>query len=62
MIFLCPGMICRGRPRRFGKSKYGIGNRALRAFVDLLVVRWMMDRRLRYEVAEGLGGDERTQA
>ena len=45
------------RPRRFGESKYGIGNRALRAFVDLLVVRWMKDRQLRYEVAEDLGGD-----
>jgi glycosyltransferase involved in cell wall biosynthesis len=41
------------RPRRFGQSKYGIGNRALRAFVDLLVIRWMKDRLLRYEVAEG---------
>ena len=50
------------RRRRFGNSKYGIGNRALRAFVDLLVVRWMKDRQLRYEVAEGLGGDERTRA
>ena len=38
------------RPRRFGGSKYGIRNRAVRAFVDLLVVRWMMTRRLRYEV------------
>ena len=45
------------RPRRFGESKYGIGNRALRAFVDLLVVRWMKDRQLRYEVAKDLGGD-----
>jgi len=45
------------RPRRFGQSKYGIGNRALRAFVDLLVVRWMKDRLLRYEVAEDLGGE-----
>jgi dolichol-phosphate mannosyltransferase len=45
------------RPRRFGQSKYGIGNRAFRAFVDLLVVRWMKDRMLRYEVAEDLGGD-----
>jgi len=45
------------RPRRFGKSKYGIGNRALRAFLDLLAVRWMKDRQLRYEVAEELGGD-----
>ena len=47
------------RPRRFGQSKYGIGNRALRAFVDLLVVRWMKNRLLRYEVAEDLGGDGR---
>jgi glycosyltransferase involved in cell wall biosynthesis len=45
------------RPRRFGESKYGIGNRALRAFVDLMVVRWMKKRLLRYEVAEDLGGD-----
>ena len=49
------------RPRRYGTSKYGIGNRALRAFVDLLVVRWMKDRQLRYEVAETLGGDERPR-
>jgi glycosyltransferase involved in cell wall biosynthesis len=45
------------RPRRFGESKYGIGNRAFRAFVDLLVVRWMKDRVLRYEIAEDLGGE-----
>jgi dolichol-phosphate mannosyltransferase len=45
------------RPRRFGQSKYGIGNRAFRAFVDLLVVRWMKDRLLRYEIAEDLGGE-----
>jgi dolichol-phosphate mannosyltransferase len=45
------------RPRRFGTSKYGIGNRAVRAFVDLLVVRWMKDRLLRYEIAEDVGGE-----
>lgn len=45
------------RPRYFGESKYGIRNRALRAFYDLLVVRWMKDRLLRYEVAEDLGDD-----
>ena len=44
------------RPRRFGQSKYGIGNRALVAFQDLLVIRWMKDRILRYEVAEDVGG------
>jgi glycosyltransferase involved in cell wall biosynthesis len=47
----------RNRPRRFGRSKYGVWNRALVAFVDLLAVRWMKSRRLRYEVAEDLGGD-----
>ena len=45
------------RPRRFGRSNYGIGNRAGHAFVDLLVVRWMKDRYLRYEIAEDLGGE-----
>jgi len=45
------------RPRRFGRSKYGVWNRAFVAFADLLVVRWMKSRRLRYEIAEDLGGD-----
>ncbi len=37
-------------PRKFGKSKYGISNRAFRAFIDLLVVRWMKKRKLNYEI------------
>ena len=45
------------RPRGFGRSKYGVWNRAFIAFADLLVVRWMKNRLLRYEVAEDLGGD-----
>ncbi len=45
------------RPRRFGKSKYGIANRAVGAFQDLLVVRWMADRQLRYQVVEDLGSE-----
>jgi glycosyltransferase involved in cell wall biosynthesis len=45
------------RPRRFGGSKYGVFNRVFVAFADLLVVRWMKSRLLRYEVAEDLGGD-----
>jgi glycosyltransferase involved in cell wall biosynthesis len=40
------------RARRFGRSKYGVRNRARSTFEDVLAVRWMMDRRLRYEVAE----------
>jgi len=40
------------RPRRFGKSKYNIRNRMIRSFTDLLAVRWMKDRRIRYEIEE----------
>jgi hypothetical protein len=45
------------RPRRFGRTKYSVLNRAFVAFVDLLVVRWMTARLLRYEVVEDVGGD-----
>lgn len=38
------------RERRAGTSKYGMWNRAFRAFVDLLAVRWMKKRTLGYEV------------
>ena len=47
----------RNRPRRFGQSKYGVLNRVFVATADLLVVRWMKSRALRYAVAEDLGGD-----
>ncbi|MCX8116824.1 MAG: glycosyltransferase family 2 protein [Desulfobacterota bacterium] len=39
-------------PRRFGQSKYNIRNRAVRAFVDLLGVRWLKSRRIQYEIEE----------
>jgi len=39
-------------PRQFGKSKYNIRNRMIRSFTDLLAVRWMKDRRIRYEIEE----------
>ena len=35
-----------------GTAKYGLRNRALRAFVDLLAVRWMKSRYIRYDVSE----------
>lgn len=38
------------RPRQGGTSKYGMLNRAWRAFVDLLGVRWLQRRWIRYEV------------
>jgi len=40
------------RPRRFGKTKYNIRNRMVRAFADLLAVRWMKKRHLTYEIEE----------
>jgi dolichol-phosphate mannosyltransferase len=39
-------------PRHAGTAKYGLRNRAWRAFVDLLAVRWMKNRYIRYDVAE----------
>ena len=45
------------RPHRFGRSKCGVLNRLVVDFGDVLVVRWMKDRLLRYEVAEDLGAD-----
>ncbi|MGD0542663.1 MAG: glycosyltransferase family 2 protein [Tepidisphaeraceae bacterium] len=39
-------------PRYAGTAKYGLRNRAWRAFVDLLGVRWMKERWLRYEASE----------
>jgi glycosyltransferase involved in cell wall biosynthesis len=40
------------RARAHGDSKYGIGNRLVPSFVDLLAVRWMKKRALRYEVKD----------
>ena len=40
------------RPRRFGQSKYGLGNRALRATIDMFGVRWLLSRRLNYKICE----------
>jgi len=40
------------RPRRFGQSKYGLGNRALRATIDMFGVRWLLSRRLNYRIRE----------
>ncbi|MBM4350429.1 MAG: glycosyltransferase family 2 protein [Deltaproteobacteria bacterium] len=39
-------------PRKFGKAKYNIRNRAVRAFMDLLGVRWMKARRINFEIEE----------
>jgi dolichol-phosphate mannosyltransferase len=40
------------RPRKFGQSKYGLGNRALRATIDMFGVRWLLSRRLSYKVRD----------
>lgn len=39
-------------PRKFGKSKYNIRNRMVRSFIDLLAVRWMKHRTIRYDIEE----------
>ncbi len=40
------------RPRRFGQSKYGAMNRALRGLADCFAVRWMASRNVRYGAEE----------
>jgi glycosyltransferase involved in cell wall biosynthesis len=42
------------RPRRFGRTKYGMWNRVFRSLADALAVRWMQRRVLRYDVREEL--------
>ncbi len=40
------------RPRRHGRSKYGIFDRLFVGLVDVFAVRWMKSRRLDYRVTE----------
>lgn len=40
------------RPRRYGRSKYGIGNRLFVGLEDVLGVRWLQRRALRWRVRE----------
>lgn len=40
------------RPRKFGQSKYGLGNRAIRATIDMFGVRWLLSRQLKYKLRE----------
>jgi dolichol-phosphate mannosyltransferase len=40
------------RPRRFGQTKYGLGNRAVRATADMFGVRWLLSRRLSYKIQQ----------
>ncbi len=38
-------------PRAHGVSKYGVGNRLFKGLYDLVAVRWMQSRILRYRIA-----------
>ncbi|XHR28754.1 MAG: glycosyltransferase family 2 protein [Chthoniobacteraceae bacterium] len=38
------------RPRTAGVSKYGLGNRAIKATVDMFGVRWLLSRQVKYKV------------
>jgi dolichol-phosphate mannosyltransferase len=50
--FTCYETPVKHSQRFAGTAKYGFRNRALRAFVDLLAVRWMKGRYLRYQATE----------
>ena len=38
------------RPRTSGVSKYGLGNRAIKATVDMFGVRWLLSRQVKFRV------------
>ncbi len=38
------------RPRTAGVSKYGFGNRAIKATMDMFAVRWMLSRQLKIRI------------
>ena len=40
------------RPRIAGVSKYGFGNRALKATLDMFAVRWMVSRQLKIRIRQ----------
>ncbi|MGQ0811411.1 MAG: glycosyltransferase family 2 protein [Nitrospiraceae bacterium] len=42
-------------PRAHGISKYGVGNRLFKGLYDLIAVRWMQRRVLRYRIVEPRG-------
>jgi dolichol-phosphate mannosyltransferase len=50
--FTCVETPVKHSPRFAGTAKYGFRNRAFVAFIDLLAVRWMKSRYLRYNVSE----------
>jgi len=39
-------------PRTHGLSKYGVGNRLFKSLYDLMAVRWMQTRCLRYRLRD----------
>jgi dolichol-phosphate mannosyltransferase len=41
-------------PRFSGTSHYGVWNRLFKSFRDLLAVRWMKSRQIRYKIAESV--------
>jgi hypothetical protein len=50
----------RNNPRLHGVSKYGVWNRLIKSFRDLLAIRWMKSRMLDYSVAEELNRTSHT--
>jgi glycosyltransferase involved in cell wall biosynthesis len=47
----------RHHPRTHGISKYGVGNRLFKGLYDLMAVRWMQTRVLRYRLRGGEGSE-----
>jgi len=49
------------RPRKFGRTKYGVHNRLWRGIADCLAVRWMRARAVSPVVATTSNSEGRTE-
>src|SRR5262249_4381479 len=45
-------IVVRNHPRRWGRSHYGVWNRLFRTSADLLAIRWMRSRAVRWVIVD----------
>lgn len=48
-------------PRHSGTSHYGVWNRLFKSFRDLLGIRWLKSRQLRYRILDSVNSDQRVE-
>ena len=49
-------------PRHSGTSHYGVWNRLFKSFRDLLGIRWLKSRQLRYRILDSVNSGQRVES